>query len=224
MALFLLGGGVNLYGRGLWYPLLLQVWGTRTLEETIQGLKAKGVKQSDLKGVGKVLILGIKKDRRLEVWALSEGKASRLLLSYPFTGFSGKLGPKLREGDHQIPEGIYRIVYLNPNSSYHLSMKVNYPNKFDLSKAGAEGRNRPGSDIFIHGKNVTIGCIPIGDRAIEELFLLVHTVGQKNVEVVITPVDFRDPKAVAPQIPSIDWEGELYAAIRNNLSRYFPKQ
>ena len=73
-----------------------------------------------------------------------------------------------------MPEGVYRIVALNPNSSYHLSMKLDYPTEFDLSKARAEGRTRPGSDIFIHGKAVSIGCVAVGDDAIEEIFVLVR--------------------------------------------------
>jgi murein L,D-transpeptidase YafK len=70
---------------------------------------------------------------------------------------SGKAGPKLREGDGQVPEGIYRIDGLNPNSSYHLSLKLNYPNDFDLEQARTEGRTELGGDIFIHGKAVSIG-------------------------------------------------------------------
>ena len=86
--------------------------------------------------------------------------------TFPFQGFSGTLGPKLREGDGQIPEGLYRIEYLNPNSSYHLSLKIDYPNAFDREKGRSDGRERLGYDIFIHGKSVTVGCIPIGDEAI----------------------------------------------------------
>jgi len=68
---------------------------------------------------------------------------------YRITAASGTAGPKLREGDRQVPEGIYRIVGLNPNSRYHLSMKLDYPNAFDRHQAARDGRARPGSDIFI---------------------------------------------------------------------------
>ena len=99
---------------------------------------------------------------------------------YKMTAFSGKLGPKLKEGDRQIPEGIYCVEYMNPNSSYHLSFKVSYPNDFDKAMAEKEGRTNLGGDIMIHGSNATIGCVPIGDEGIEDVFYLVAKVGFKN--------------------------------------------
>jgi murein L,D-transpeptidase YafK len=84
-------------------------------------------------------LLGLKAERSLEVWALS-GDSWSFIKSYPIKGASGNAGPKLREGDRQVPEGIYRIIGLNPNSSYHLSMKLNYPNEFDLQKAKGRGQ------------------------------------------------------------------------------------
>lgn len=139
--------------------------------------------------------------------------------TYPFTGFSGDLGPKLREGDGQIPEGIYAIEYLNPNSSYHLSMKVSYPNAFDRDKGSKDGRKSLGNDIFIHGKSVTIGCIPIGDAGIEELFLMVSEVGIEHVEVILAPYDMRRSTRTI-EIAEIDWEAELYSEIHSVLARF----
>ena len=103
----------------------------------------------------------------LEVWGRLKSSELELFKRYSFTGFSGGSGPKLREGDGQIPEGIYAIEYLNPNSQFHLSMKLNYPNTFDKAKGKADGRDRLGFDIFIHGGSATIGCIPIWDAGIE---------------------------------------------------------
>ena len=113
------------------------------------------------------------------------------LCTYSFTGFSGVLGPKIKEGDGQIPEGVYKLDYLNPNSSYHLSMKISYPNNFDKLAAMSEGRRNLGADIFIHGKDDTIGCIPIGDENIEKLFQLVLPLRQEN-EFVISPNEFEN--------------------------------
>ena len=110
---------------------------------------------------------------------------------YKMTAFSGKLGPKLKEGDGQIPEGIYRVEYMNPNSSFHLSFKVSYPNDFDKAMAAKEGRTNLGGDIMIHGSNATVGCVPIGDEAIEDVFYLVAKAGFKNVEIVMSPYDMR---------------------------------
>ena len=138
---------------------------------------------------------------------------------YAFTGFSGKLGPKLREGDRQIPEGVYNIEYLNPNSSYHLSMKIDYPNAFDKKMGKADGRTKLGYDIFLHGKSVTIGCIPLGDRGIEEIFYLVAKNGRQNTQVVIAPWDFR-VRNDDPAIEGIAWEGILYQSIRTALEGY----
>ena len=102
---------------------------------------------------GKFRILVFENERRLEVHAPG-WKTSRV---YPMTGFSGTLGPKLKEGDGQIPEGVYGIEYLNPNSSYYLSMKVSYPNDADRQRAKADGQTNLGGDIMIHSKSVTIG-------------------------------------------------------------------
>jgi len=117
----------------------------------------------------KILIRVFKLERILEVWAMDDEESDfRFVCYYPFTSFSGDLGPKRQQGDLQIPEGFYHINNFNPWSSYHLSLQINYPNKSDrILKKGED----PGGLIFIHGSEVTIGCIPIGDRAIEELYV-----------------------------------------------------
>ncbi len=139
----------------------------------------------------KITILAFKTERVLEVWGKDKNRWVHIK-DYRWTGFSGRLGPKFKEGDGQIPEGIYGIEYLNPNSKFHLSMKINYPNSFDKEMAKIDNRKNLGGDIMIHGSNKTIGCIPIGDNNIEELYLLVSKVGIKNIKVIISPVDFRD--------------------------------
>ena len=98
-------------------------------------------------------------------------------------------------------------------------MKIDYPNEFDRKMAKKAGRLKPGSDIFIHGKNVTIGCIPVGDTAIEELFYLVHTTGKENVQVIIAPYDMRrGMQPVSPELPG--WTAELYGTVSNALEEY----
>ena len=152
----------------------------------------------------------------MEVWIRDAAGPWRLLKRYPFTGFSGALGPKLREGDGQIPEGVYGIEYLNPNSSYHLSLKVDYPNAFDRRMAALEGRTQPGTDIFIHGGSATIGCIPLGDPAVEEVFVLVASVGRERTRVILAPRDFRAGHG-PPAIETVGWEDQLYPAIQAAL-------
>ena len=137
-----------------------------TIEDRVATIVAK---KPQLKGVakssgGKLKIFVFKNERSVEVHA----PGWRMPRIYPMTAFSGALGPKLREGDGQIPEGVYGIEYLNPNSSYHLSLKVSYPNASDRKRAKADGRTNLGGDIMIHGKAVTIGCVPVGDDAIED--------------------------------------------------------
>ncbi|MBF0213407.1 MAG: L,D-transpeptidase family protein [Magnetococcales bacterium] len=169
----------------------------------------------------RLALLGFKKERRLELWGGEDHGPMKLIKSYPFTAFSGELGPKRRQGDRQIPEGIYRITFLNPNSSYHLSMKIDYPNEFDRAMADLDRRQRLGGDIFIHGDNSSIGCIALGDRAIEELFVLTAWAGLENVQVIVSPYDLRRDKEIRP-LADVPWTRELYARIQDSLSAFHP--
>lgn len=207
------------YGRSVWHPLYLKVSGGRTVEEVVGQIRERNEIRHDFDRWTSLHLLCFKEERMIEVWATDTDGRKEMIKDFPFTGFSGALGPKLREGDGQIPEGLYRIEYLNPNSSYHLSMKVSYPNDFDREKGRQDGRERLGFDIFIHGKSSTIGCIPIGDPGIEELFLMVSKVGVSNVDVIISPYDMRAGKRVL-EIPEINWEQELYDKISKALAKF----
>jgi hypothetical protein len=168
-----------------------------------------------------VIFIALKQEKRLELWARDSGEF-RFIRDYYIQAASGVAGPKLRQGDRQVPEGIYRIVKLNPNSHYHLSMKLNYPNEFDLLHARQDGRTAPGSNILIHGKAVSIGCLAMGDEAIEELFVLTEHVGVENVKVVIAP---HDPRAYPLKTDSKalpEWTPELYAIISREIKALSP--
>jgi murein L,D-transpeptidase YafK len=167
----------------------------------------------------KLVLIGLKHEQKLEVWGQQKGKYVHIH-TYPFTGFSGMLGPKLKEGDKQIPEGIYGIGYLNPNSKYHLSMNINYPNDFDKRMAKRENRTNLGSAIMIHGSDVTVGCIPIGDNKIEELYHLAEKVGIKNIKVILSPVDFRKIDVKIKESNKLPWLKELYADIKKEMSAF----
>ena len=135
-----------------------------------------------------IFILIFKLEGLVELWATDDDNSKfKLFTVYPITASSGTLGPKRKQGDLQIPEGFYHIDRFNPWSSFHLSLGINYPNKSDrILKTGAD----PGGDIFIHGSSVTIGCIPIGNSAIEELYITaldVKTGGQRKIPVHIFP-------------------------------------
>jgi hypothetical protein len=164
-------------------------------------------------------LLVFKEERRLEVWGRSGDRWTHVL-DYPILGASGVAGPKLREGDLQVPEGIYRLIAFNPNSAFHLSIKVDYPNAFDRQMGELDGRTELGGDIFIHGGSASIGCVALGDPAIEQLFVLVADIGLENVEVVIAPRDFRasPPRAEAGSEPA--WLGELYDTIDHALEPF----
>ena len=160
-------------------------------------------------------LLAFKEERKLEIYA------NKILLhTYNFTAYSGKRGPKTKEGDRQIPEGIYGVEYLNPNSKFHISIKINYPNERDLTRAKNAGIENVGSDIFIHGKDLSIGCIAIGDAYIEELFTLVAMTGTENVRVLIFPNDARKNGKFLPcEVCPADVD-ELYTELKRELVKY----
>jgi len=137
---------------------------------------------------------------------------------YPMSARSGALGPKLREGDRQIPEGRYRVETLNPNSRYHLSLRLDYPNDFDRARAAEDGRTALGGDIMVHGSDRSVGCVAVGDRAIEELFCCAAAVHPENVSVLIAPYDMRRgprPDLAPPSAPP--WYPDLCADLRADL-------
>jgi murein L,D-transpeptidase YafK len=130
----------------------------------------------------------VKTHRALEVWARNQGDAAfQQLRSYPLAAISGTLGPKRRAGDGQVPEGFYTIDRFNPQSAYHLSLGLDYPTANDIL---ATGLADPGGDIFLHGSNVTDGCLPLTDAGIDEVYLLAvaaRAAGQTSISVHLFP-------------------------------------
>lgn len=126
-----------------------------------------------------------KEEHLLEIWLESNG-IFKLFKVYQICNFSGELGPKIKEGDRQSPEGFYSVneAAMNPNSSYHLSFNLGFPNIFD------QAHSRTGSFLMIHGNCVSIGCYAMTDEGIEEIYSIVeaaHTAGQKEVPVHAFP-------------------------------------
>jgi TPR repeat protein len=169
-----------------------------------------------------VTLIALKAEARLELWADS-GTGWTFVRSYLVRAASGRLGPKLREGDHQVPEGIYRIDALNPDSRYHLSLHVDYPSPFDRTHAAEDQRARLGGDIMIHGGSLSDGCLPIGDAAVEEVYALAARVETPNVAVIIGPFDFR---RVSPEVAMLragerpPWLGALYETLAAALQEF----
>ncbi len=141
-----------------------------------------------------IFLRAFKHEGQLEVWAREDAGPFKLWKTYPVLTPSGGPGPKRRAGDRQVPEGFYRIDRFNPESRFHLSLGLDYPNAADRILSD---RQNPGSDIFIHGKDVTIGCLPIGDAAIEELYLLALDTrqrGQHTIPVHLFPARMTGPE------------------------------
>ncbi len=156
-------------------------------------------------------LVALKEERWLELWGAGEGW--RAICRYPILGASGGPGPKLKEGDHQVPEGRYSLVLLNPNSRFHLSIRVGYPSQEDEAEAALEGRSELGGDIMIHGGSGSVGCLAIGDPAIEELFVLVAAVGLDRSEILIAPLDLRHREASDPR----PWVQKRYRALAEDM-------
>ena len=162
-------------------------------------LKEKGINSSEFD----LFLRAFKKEKVLEVWAKNKDKSEfTLLKTYDFCATTGILGPKRRSGDRQMPEGFYKVDLFNPNSQYLLSFRINYPNASD--KKFADPIN-PGDSIFIHGHCVTIGCIPVGDDNIKELYLLAIKAKSSgndiNVHIFPTKLDDASLSALKSENP-----------------------
>ncbi len=149
-------------------------------------LSQKGLSTSQLQ----LAIFAYKNEKKVEVWATNTNEY-QLIKTYDFCSTSGSLGPKRQQGDMQIPEGLYHIDRFNPASNFYLSLGINYPNSSDRMRANGNA----GGDIFIHGDCVTIGCIPITDDKIKELYalcVLAKDQGQNHIPVNIFPFKMSD--------------------------------
>ena len=154
-------------------------------EATVKkSLKNAGVNYDNLN----ILIKAYKHEQQLDVYAKNkEDKQYKKIISYKICALSGFLGPKREQGDGQVPEGFYFIDQFNPVSNFYLSLRVSYPNQADKKKSKASNL---GGDIFIHGSCVTIGCMPMTDEKIKEIYLYAIQAtkcGQLKIPVYIFP-------------------------------------
>jgi len=165
-----------------------------------------------------VILVAFKWEMRLELYAGNSPDELKFIRYYDVLAASGKLGPKLREGDRQVPEGIYRLTQLNPNSNFHLSLKVDYPNTFDRMMGTVENRRNLGGGIFIHGGSESAGCLAMSDTVAEEIFTLVAQTGLRNASIILSPVDLRREPAPTPIDHDVPvWSPHLYAIIQRAL-------
>lgn len=227
----LMAGFVSLtpQGHALWVGMMSR----KTIEQRLEeyGPAARGRLEPYFRDAGvnyppaAVTLVAFKRDKVLEVYANNSGEAPQLIRSYPVLGASGELGPKLRAGDMQVPEGAYAIESLNPNSRFHLALRVSYPNTFDRLQAINDGRTDLGGDIMIHGDSRSVGCLAMGDEAIEEIFTLAAQVGVGNTRLIIAPQDLREDYPTPDEIAHLPaWTGELYNLLRNELFALPPRE
>lgn len=156
---------------------------TSTGEKVQQLLDKRDLQMEDVH----LFLQAFKWERKLELWVKHKDSTKyHLLKTYDFCVLSGKLGPKTKQGDFQVPEGYYYIDRFNPWSAFHLSLGINYPNSSDKKRYNGN----LGGDIFIHGDCVSIGCIPITDELIKEVYVLAVEAknnGQRKIPVHIYP-------------------------------------
>jgi murein L,D-transpeptidase YafK len=142
-------------------------------------------------------VRAFKHEKQMEVWVKQDWKeVFQLFKVYKVCATSGTYGPKRKEGDKQIPEGFYYINEFNPNSNYHLALGLNYPNMSDQLLSDSE---KPGGDIYIHGNCVTVGCLPLTDSLIEQVYYLASIVkeqGQDFIPVHIYPLRYDNNKSI----------------------------
>jgi murein L,D-transpeptidase YafK len=199
----------------------------KTVDDRIQefGDKARKRLRKKYESVGlsypplHTTLVYFKSTRSVELYGRSSERPPwRKVAITPVLAVSGTIGPKLRRGDEQVPEGLYRIEALNPNSAYHVSLRINYPNSFDRARARDDRRTNLGGDIMIHGKNVSIGCLAMGDEVAEDLFTLAKDTDYRKWTLILSPIDFRseslDPKLLK-KLPS--WVPGLYSEIEAAL-------
>jgi len=168
-----------------------------------------------------VTLVALKFERVLELWDDTDG-GPVLINRYEFCAASGTLGPKLKRGDNQVPEGVYRVVNLNDKSRFHLSLLIDYPNGFDKEMAERDGRCDLGNDICIHGGCASVGCIALGDEAIEEIYQVASDAGMQNCRAIIAPYDFRKfgPPSPERELRGPKWVRGLYRQLDEELKAY----
>jgi murein L,D-transpeptidase YafK len=151
----------------------------------------KTLAQKKLQLGAPVFLRIFKETNELEVWVGTADRHYVLFKTYPICTWSGALGPKLRTGDWQAPEGFYPVAaaQLNPYSRYHLSFDLGYPNAYDRAW------QRTGSALMVHGHCVSIGCYAMGDSGIEEIYTLADAAlraGQAAFDVHVFPFRMTD--------------------------------
>lgn len=169
-----------------------------------------------------LVMIGLKQERKLVLLGGDSNSSMKVIGAFPLVSYSGVLGPKLKEGDLQIPEGIYRITGFQSHNM--LALYVDYPNELDRKNAMLDHRTKLGGDILIHGGSQSTGCLVVSDDDMELLFIAAHDVGLRNIELIIAPCD------LTAQTPKVDlksqprWLPGLYESLKLRMRLYFPQK
>ena len=179
----------------------------RVQPELERDLAAAGLRLGD-----PVFVRIFKHESELEVWVRSDDRYA-LFRTWPICTWSGELGPKLRQGDRQSPEGFYSVgrSQLNPASRFHLSFNLGYPNAYDRA------HGRTGDFLMVHGNCVSIGCYAMGDAQIEQIYTLLAAAldnGQARADVHVFPFRFDRP-------PQADWRAQRWGEFWADLEQGF---
>ncbi|NIP93949.1 MAG: murein L,D-transpeptidase [Akkermansiaceae bacterium] len=177
-----------------------------------RALKARGLRFGD-----PVYLRAFKEERQLEFWVREPGKKSfKLFRTYRIAAMSGKLGPKLREGDRQAPEGFYFVPpsRMNPASRFHLAFDLGFPNDYD------QAHGRDGSHLMVHGNRVSTGCLAMTDKKIEQIYSLCDAAlanGQPFFRVHLFPFRMTDQRMAEAR--GHRWE-EFWKNLKEGYDRF----
>lgn len=167
-----------------------------------------------------LLIIAYKEEDVLELYAKKKTASTyKRIKAYEVCNKSGVLGPKRKQGDLQVPEGFYYIDRFNPVSNFYLSLGLNYPNEADKIK-GVKGNL--GGDIFIHGSCVTVGCLPMTDDIIKEIYLYAvyaKNNGQKEIPVYVFPFKMTEPNYIK-HLDEFPEHKEFWKNLKTGFDRF----
>lgn len=159
--------------------------GPKHLRPVSESIKRK-MTDLNMSSTSPIMIRIFKEESELEVWKQTRTGKYKKLEEFEICKWSGKLGPKFKEGDRQAPEGFYEITpaLMNPNSSYHLAFNLGYPNRYDRA------HGRTGSHLMVHGACSSRGCYAMTDEQVEDIYALARDSfkgGQKSFQVQAFP-------------------------------------
>lgn len=204
----------------LCYPLFAQpAQFVKTNQRTIYARLKKPMQQAGVTYPPKAVRLAVfKAERRAELWLPDSQGRWKHVKDYAFTASSGKQGPKIYYGDLQIPEGVYGVDSMGLSKEYHLALHLDHPNEFDRAMLELDGRDPQfmSTGINVHGGAISYGCVVIGNRNIEEFFLLAYLAGKENTKVYIFP---HDTERLNPQFKQCDYCPVWYGELQRLLSR-----